>query len=90
MVTEFRQLRHSTTDFAGFYGSEEALHKVQGKWRDFNARKSKGSLNIFRLCVGMRYRVIDGQIGSLREYGVHTAATGVFRGIHLHPRTKKE
>ena len=53
------------TIFAGLYGSEDALHKAQGRWRDFNARQRKGILGILGLYVGMRYCVIDGQSGNL-------------------------
>ena len=70
--------------FAGFYGSEEALHNEPNKWRHFNARKRKGILGVVGLCIGMRYRIMDGQIWNLREWGVHTAATVVLRVIDLH------
>ena len=70
-------------NFAGCYGSEEALQKVQGKWRD--SRKRKGILGVLGFWNGMRYRVIDRQIRYFRDHGVHTAATAVLRGINLHP-----
>ena len=57
--------------FAGFYGSEDALHKEQDKWRHFNARKRKGIVGVVGLCIGMRYRIMDGQIGNLRDWEVH-------------------
>ena len=37
----------------------------------------------------MRYRIFDGQIGNFREWGVHTAATVVLRGIDLHPEDEE-
>ena len=69
---------------AGFYRSEDALPNEQNKWRHFNARKRKGILGVVGLCIGMRYRVMDGQIGNLRDWGVHTAATVLLRGVDLH------
>ena len=58
--------------------------------RHVNAKERKGILGIVGLCVGMLYRVTDGQIGNLRQSGVHTAATAVLRGIDLHPKEEEK
>ena len=76
-------------NFAGFYGSDEALSKELNTWRHVNAKKRKGILGIVGFCIGMRYIVLDGQMGNLRVWGVHTAATVVLRGIDLHPEDEE-
>ena len=70
-------------NFAGLYGSADALHNERNKWRHFHARKHKAILGVVGLCIGMRYRVMNGQIGNLRDWGVRTTATFVLLGIHL-------
>ena len=47
-------------NFAGFYGSEDAVNREDHKSRNFIAKKRKGILGIVGFCIGMRYRVIDG------------------------------
>ena len=76
-------------NFAGLYDSEDALNKEQKPMVTLQCQKRKGILGVFSLCIEIRYRILDGQIGNLRECGVYTTATVVLRGIDLHPEDEE-
>ena len=69
--------------FGQYFADEGALNAEQSKWRHFNARKRQGILGLLGLCLGMRYRISDGNLANCRQYGIRTSATCVMRGIHL-------
>ena len=69
--------------FGQYFADEDALNAEQSKWRHFNARKRQGILGLLGLCVRMRYRISNGNLANCRQYGIHTSATCVLRGMHL-------